>query len=242
VRSAVIRIEHTPNVTWAMGTTSFDDYLNAGLGAKDAVQIIDGAWHIEDHPTLGAVLRTDATELGYDRLTAIGEAHGLDAWTDYEVLTEATVLALDPNGYTAEAHSYAFGFGLRWIGHNDGAASSQLDHDVFPLGGLFIYRWWDNGNERWQTWNNGVSTIANHYGVAPITVGVTYAFRMRVEDQPAGTTRYQMRRWVKGTTEPTAWDLERTTAVGSDPGAGSFLMIAHHVDAAFGPVTVTPLP
>lgn len=242
VRSAVIRIEHTPDVTWTMGTTSFDDFLNAGLQARDAVQIVDGAWHLENHPSLGAVLRNDANELGYDRLAAIGEAHGPDAWTDYEVRTEATVLALDPNGYTAEAHSYALGFGLRWIGLNDGFASSQLDHDVFPLGGLFMYRWWDNGNARWQTWNNGVSTIANHYGVAPLTVGVTYAFRLRVQDEPGGVTRYQMRRWVKGTSEPVAWDIDLTTEVGTDPGAGSFLMVAHHVDAAFGPVTVTPLP
>ena len=43
------------------------------------------------------------------------------------------------------------------------------------------------------------------------------------------------------TAEPAGWELEGWGNIG-DPTEGCFLLLAHHVDATFGPVTVTPVP
>ena len=75
-----------------------------------------------------------------------------------------------------------------------------------------------------------------------VQFGNTYVFKARVRTTtilgfPHG--RYRFKYWLAGDVEPD-WMLEATGWAGGMMG-GSLLLIAHHVDATFGDVTVVPL-
>ncbi|MCA9002669.1 MAG: hypothetical protein KDB61_12150, partial [Planctomycetes bacterium] len=148
---ATVLVDYTPDVTWLDTlTVSWADVVNNLAGRVDqAVQIVDGMWEVFNDPVLGQVLRPDPAELGYDRLIAIGEAHGVDAWENYEALLPVTVESFDPQGYTTGTSSYGMGFGMRWTGHTEGGPYVQPNHGLYPLGGLYLYRWF-NSSERWE--------------------------------------------------------------------------------------------
>ena len=175
------------------------------------------------------------------RSEEVGEGQGLDAWTNYEVETTATVIDFDPLGWTTGTSSYAFGFGLRWTGHTPGGVFPQPNHGLYPLGGLFIYRWFTSF-ERWELWTNKDESITHLPGGNTVLEDVTYRFRLRCETQPGGGTLYGMKMWEDGLAEPADWTYEYLTPATDDHPIGSFLFIAHHVDVLFGDVTVTPLP
>jgi regulation of enolase protein 1 (concanavalin A-like superfamily) len=194
---------------------------------SDVAQVVDGLWHLD-----GATVRP--TILAYDRLIAIGDA----TWDDYEVLVPITPYSLDPAGYAAPSYGPGVGVLLRWPGHtNDG---HQPWEGVYPLGALGMYRWTTSANQ-WQMFgNNGVllQTVTE-----PITFGVTLMYRMRVQtDSVTGASTYKLRVWPANTAEPTTWKVTGTQSSSVDPGHGCLLLLAHHVDATFGPVTITPGP
>ena len=71
-------------------------------------------------------------------------------------------------------------------------------------------------------------------------MGATHIFKMQVLGQPDGSTLYQFKAWNAVDPEPAGWLL-------SDPDfgdlpSGSLLLVAHHVRAHFGTITITPLP
>ena len=192
---------------------------------NDVAQVIDGLWQIQ-----GSTVRP--LVLAYDRLIAIGD----QTWTDYEVLVPITPTAIDPNGYASPSNGPGIGVLLRWPGHTfDG---HQPWEGVYPLGALGMYRWQTTQNE-WQLFgNNGVLLQTS---VEPLQLGITYMYRMRVETEAGpGAALYKLRIWRAGTTEPSTWKLSGRQT--NDPGSGCLLLLAHHVDATFGQVTVTPGP
>ncbi|MDF1838372.1 MAG: fibronectin type III domain-containing protein, partial [Planctomycetota bacterium] len=234
-------VDYTPNVTWADSlTVSWSDVANNLAGRiEQAVQVVDGKWEVFDDPTLGHVLRPDPAHLGYDRLISIGEGHGPDGWDNYEVLVPVTVHSFDPQGFTTGTASYGMGFVMRWTGHTENGPFSQPNHGLYPLGGLYVYRWFTN-TERWELWIDENEDILPQPGNA-ISLGVTYWYRIRCEDAPSGGTTYSLKVWEDGSAEPAAWTFEHTTNPG-DPKKGSLVLVAHHVNASFGDVVVTHLP
>ena len=66
----------------------------------------------------------------------------------------------------------------------------------------------------------------------------TYIYKARSQTV-AGGVQYSMKVWPQGQAEPAAWDL--TILEDAGPPTGSVVLIAHHVDAQFGNVTVTPV-
>ncbi|MEZ6019205.1 MAG: DUF1349 domain-containing protein [Planctomycetota bacterium] len=235
-------IDYKPNVTWSTQTLTFDwaQIANGGTALEDVVQIVDGKWEIHNDPVLGHVLRPNPSNLGYDRLVAIGEGQGPNGWRNYEALLPVTVNSLDPQGYTTGTSSYAMGFLLRWTGHvKEGTYYPQPNHGLYPLGGLWIFRWFDLA-ERWELWINENQAILPQPG-NDISLGVTYWYRVRCEDAPGGGTHYAFKTWPVGQVEPTPWTYEYTTNPG-DPSMGSFLLVAHHSNSSFGNIVVTQLP
>jgi hypothetical protein len=236
-----LSLEIVDGIDWNPNTSiDWNTVLNNGADATDAVQIIDGQWNVENYPGLGPVLRTEPSGLGYDRLVAIGEGQGLSAWGNYEVELDATVLALDPQGYTTGTSSYGFGFITRWTGHTTGGPYNQPNHNIYPMGAGFLYRWFDI-QERWELWTGyaeGVEILPNH----DVVVGVRYSVKLRSETLAGGGSQYRMKMWEFGTAEPTDWTFDRTTPVMDVNSNGSLLLVAHHADVAFGNITVTELP
>jgi len=236
-----VRLEVVDGATWSPDySIDWSSVLAQGGDPSQVCQIIDGQWHVENVPGLGAVLRTDPATLGYDRLVGIGQGQGAGIWGNYEATLDATVLGLDPQGYTTGTNSYGFGFVLRWTGHTAGGPYQQPNHNIYPLGGAFLYRWFDT-RERWEFWrgyDEGINSLAG----ATLAVGDHYSFKLRCESLPGGGSVYRMNRWSFGTTEPAAWTYERTTPSIDTIDFGSLVLVAHHADVAFGNVQVTGLP
>jgi hypothetical protein len=70
--------------------------------------------------------------------------------------------------------------------------------------------------------------------------------RARCETEPddgdQGVSRYRFRIWRHGATEPDAWDFEERQVSATSLRRGGLALLAHHVDASFGTVSVTPGP
>ncbi|MEO8167211.1 MAG: hypothetical protein ABI623_03130, partial [bacterium] len=75
----------------------------------------------------------------------------------------------------------------------------------------------------------------------PLSFGVKYYFKMRVLTLPGGGSEYKLRVWQANQTEPATWLLQGTQSAASDPPYGCLLLAAHHVNARFGNVTITPM-
>ncbi|MFT7677154.1 MAG: hypothetical protein ACI8QC_001131 [Planctomycetota bacterium] len=234
-------VDYTPSVTWESDPNVVwsDVDLNHGGDITEVLQVVDGIWNVETVPGLGTVLRTQTNQLGYDRIVALGEALGANGWDDYEVLVPMTAIALDPQGFTTGTASHAMGVILRWDGHTANGPFPQPKHGIYPLGGIWVYRWYPN-QERWELWINENQQIipqqANN-----INLGATYWYRFRCEGQLNGGTFYAMKVWLDGNAEPGPWTFTHTTNPG-DPATGSFAFFAHHVDMAVGDIQITQLP
>jgi hypothetical protein len=70
-------------------------------------------------------------------------------------------------------------------------------------------------------------------------IGKKYIFKLRVQSNAGGPGTYAMKVWEDGQPEPQEWDFEGA-GVKNELKGGSLLLVAHHVDASFGKVTVAP--
>lgn len=198
----------------------------SGVGnINDVAQVVDGIWSIQ-----GNTVRPDV--MAYDRLIAIGD----QAWTEYEVSCPVTVHSIDPNGYAAPSYGPGVGLLLRWPGHSyDGGQPWQ---GVYPLGAIGMFRWTNEYN-RFQLFGNNGYILASSTSDT-LQLGVQYIFKMRVANV-SNRVEYSYKWWRANQGEPSSWQLTGSQSKSADPGYGCVLLLAHHVDASFGAVTVTPL-
>ena len=236
-----LRVDIVAGNSWDPNySVDWNSILNQGGRASAGGQIVDGRWNVENVSGLGSVLRTDPTQLGYDRLVAIGEGQGPNAWENYEAEMDVTILGLDPQGYTTGTASYAFGFVLRWTGHTANGPYPQPNHNIYPFGAAFLYRWFDN-HERWELWrgyDEGIQSLPN----GDISLNTRYSIKLRCEDDPSGGQRYRMKLWAFGSSEPSGWTYDYTSPASDTADRGSVVLVAHHADVAFGNIQVTELP
>lgn len=193
----------------------------------DVAQVVDGQWIIE-----GDTVR--CVVMDYDRLIAIGDL----TWQDYEATVPITVHATDPYGYDPPSYGPAVGILCRWIGHSDDG--SQPLQGIYPLGGIGLYRWQAAG-DRYQIFGNNGFILAQAPLSDVLTLGVTYIFKVRVETVGFDAV-YRLKVWPAGDPEPPTWKLVGSQQLVDDPQVGSMLLLAHHVDASFGDVTIVPGP
>jgi len=191
---------------------------------QDVAQVVDGKWVIGPQS-----LRT--AEVGYNRLVAIGDL----VWTDYEILVPITVNEV--RNENENGGPPALGIQMRWTGHTEDKQNineqpkSEWDREV-------ITAWWH--------WEKTTKLEFDHGENKPFKpeIGVPYLFKLRVESAPDGSATYRLKAWEESQPEPDAWNLTHQ-AQASDPTNGSFLLLAHHVDATFGDLIIkglAPLP
>ncbi|PSL04739.1 putative repeat protein (TIGR02543 family) [Haloactinopolyspora alba] len=189
---------------------------------NDVAQVVDGKW------TSGSGGLT-IVEPGYDRTVAVGDS----SWDNYEVEVPVTVRGLTPGYGTPQSGSPVVGLALRWNGHTP-RDTEEPAVGWYPTGAFAWYQWYDSGryaligNDGWPLSRDG----------APWDFGTTYIMKARVESV-AGGTDYSYKWWPQGTSEPQGWSLSVTDD--NSPDTGGVLLIAHHVDATFGTVDVSPL-
>lgn len=189
----------------------------------DVAQVVDGKWSTGPG---GLTVQ----EMGYDRTVAIGDA----AWTDYEVTVPMTVRGLGPGAGTPQSGVPLIGMGLRWNGHTPRGAESPAI-DWWPTGAFAWYEWYGSGRFTLQG-NEGQPLVRQSMAWDFAT---TYVMKAQVKTE-AGGVRYSYKWWPQGGAEPAAWALSVLEDAG--PQTGTLLLVAHHVDATFGSVTVTELP
>ncbi|MFC2036977.1 hypothetical protein ACFLYD_03260 [Chloroflexota bacterium] len=219
-RTKTVSVQYESGNVWPNPT--YIDWGTVG-DIQDVAQIVDGRWRVEGDGlhVLGASARS------YDRLVAVGDI----TWLDYEVTVPITIdqfyFAVDPG----------VGILVRWRGHSDDA---HQPHRHPPLGGLGWYRHEPYEPQPWLSiMGNGGDLLGVDKGVQ-LPMGVTHIFKMRVETEPGGKSRYSLKVWTSGEPEPSAWNI---SGYGNTPDVpnGSLLLVAHRADATFGNVTITPI-
>ncbi len=224
------RTETTVTITFDDGPvwpeTATVDWA-AAARIEDVAQVIDGKW------TLAADgVRT--VEPGYDRIIGIGDI----TWDNYEATVPITIHGIDPNGFNWPSVAPGLGVLLRWKGHSIWG-NWQPNIGYLPEGGTIWYDWGDNGGRLKLFGDDGLNMLDQ--SGRKLDFDVQYMFKIRAETRPGEGTLYSAKVWAAGESEPPGWDLSGMDGP-SDLPDGSMLLVAHHVDATFGTVTVTPLP
>ena len=198
---------------------------------QDVAQIVDGLWTIDTDGVRSG-------QPGYDRIIAVGDVN----WTDYEVTVPIKIHGPDPDAFNPDIYPNSVGPGLgiilRWQGHIDADGSKPT------------WGWWDSGATAWYEFFEGGGgsldlTGDNVYSADPdgrtLSLDpVRYFWKMRAQTIPGQGTQYSLKVWEDGQLEPLVWQMSGLE-LEDDLASGSFLMVAHHVDASFGNVNVIPL-
>ncbi|MCA9001109.1 MAG: fibronectin type III domain-containing protein [Planctomycetes bacterium] len=236
----MVFLQFKPQMSWPRNFST--DFAGAAMddkhGLQTQVQVVDGDWMIDQDPTHGFVLRTNRKNLGYNRMFALGEALGENAWDDYEATIPFRVMGFDSAGFTPGTLSYGIGVITRWNGHQPGGAFDEPLHGIYPLDTAFTYRWYDLvGGETWEQWVNENNQEILGFQAPPIVPGEDYMMRVRVETRPNGSVRHSMKFWPFGENEPADWTQTQTSPAGG-PETGSLAIFAHHVDLVVRDITV----
>jgi len=128
----------------------------------------------------------------------------------------------------------------RWQGHYEWD-SVRPRWGWYPLGALGWFRF--TGADSQGLFNilggdDGRPLATGPYTSLPF--GITYMFKLRVETV-GGQHQYSFKAWPQAEAEPAQWLLIGNTAI-AELASGSALLLAHHVDATFGNVDITPIP
>lgn len=228
-----VTLNYTKNQTWPQNYVA--DWGSAS-SIQDVAQVVDGKWVIQN-----GNLRP--TVFDYDRLVAIGDM----SWRDYEVTVPVTIHGIDEGGFAPPSGGAGVGMILRWQGHYQ-ESNEQPNSGWRNLGGLGWHRWIKNEQNQVVS---GLQMIGysigfpsgNELAVNPdvqLDFNVPYIYKMSVQTVDGGGDTYRFKVWRASDPEPAIWDM---IAQGhpDEPKTGSMLLVAHHVDASFGDVTVRRL-
>jgi len=194
-----------------------------------AAQVVDGLWALETDGIRPAIW-------GYDRIIAIGDVDV--SWHDYEVTVPITIHDYDEAGFNWPSVAPGFGMVMRWKGHTNSPVTCSQPHCGWLPSGATTWYGWDNHDPRLNLQGNNV--LLDTDPSFELDFETCYNFKMRVETVPGVGGFYRAKVWEDGQTEPSVWNLEGQEDLG-DPQEGSLLLVAHHVDATFGDVTVVPV-
>lgn len=214
-----VHLNYTPNTVWPLTYTIDWDNLSQRSEINDVAHVVDGLWKLEDFGSNGNIDGIRTEQPGYDRLVAIGDT----GWTNYEVTVPVTIHSMPGGG--------GVGVLLRWTGHtNNPVNCSQPLCGWLPLGDIAWYR----GNGNIEFYEGPSSSM-------PLSIGITYMFKVKVETNASGNTDYYMKVWPQGNAEPASWSLTSLNVI-ADKSQGSLMLISHQADVTFGNVSITPGP
>jgi len=198
---------------------------------QDVGQCVDGEWRIEN-----GALRTWHT--GYDRIFLLGCV----SWRDYTVTVPVTIHHVErqtgpfsgPNG---------LGILFRFTGHVIGGPRNfppgQPKWGYQPFGAIAWLRWSDGSDQLPQKqFFRGDANKMNNHGVCPVKTGSACWMKGACETLSETVTRYRFKIWEDGYEEPEQWDWEEEQSSDVALRCGSVGLLAHHVDASFGPVMI----
>ena len=207
---------------------------------QDVGQYIDGLWGRQ-----GKGLRVMRS--GYDRIFLIGERH----WQDYEAMVSIIIHRVDrltgprsgPNG---------LGLIMRFTGHVNGGPRefpvAQPKYGYQPFGAIGWLRWTDGPESPPQKqFYRGDNDNRTDHGSFSLMLEKAYVMKMRCETLPdtpkgLGVTLYSWKMWPTGEVEPSVWAWQITQTSEHALRQGGIALLAHHVEATFGDLSVVMLP
>lgn len=222
-----VTVNYVAGRTWPL---PYEADWSTATGIQQLADVVDGKWALQ-----GANLRP--VELGYDRLVAIGDV----SWRDYEVVVPLVIHSIEEAGFQSPSNGPGVGILLRWQGHFN-VAGEQPNDGWQQLGALGWFRWRRSGSEvssGLQMVGTGGGELATNANKQP-EFGVPYLMKMSVQSMTGNRSYYRFKVWKASDPEPFGWDMEAPGRT-SEPPTGSLLLVAHHVDANIGKVTVSPL-
>ncbi len=199
---------------------------------QDVGQYVDGYWS-------GSASGLRTVETGYDRIFLIGEKD----WVDYEILVPVTIHSID-NVTGPNSGNPGLGIIMRFAGHIVGGhrnfPNAQPKWGYQPFGAIGWLRGFGPTMNK-QFYRGDNDNTINH-GSISITYENTYWIRMRAETLPdngsLGVTEYSWKIWPDGQSEPVNWDWQEIQESEFALRAGGAVLLAHHVDATFGDVSI----
>jgi hypothetical protein len=220
----------TVTVNYTSGNIWPEDYTIDWAGVsnlQDVAQVVDGDWVVDANGLRPLTFR-------YDRLVGLGDM----SWTDYEVTAPFMVHGVDPSGFSGPSNGAGIGLIQRWRGHFPTTPGEQPGRGWRRLGALGWYRWTTTNTVSIELRGNS-SIIANNPN-KQLNFETQYVMKMSVQSVQSGPSYYRFKIWPADQPEPGQWDVQGQGNVG-ELSAGSVLLVAHHVDATFGDVTIKPL-
>jgi hypothetical protein len=208
---------------------------------QDVGQYVDGHWRLGEHGLRPA-------QVGYDRLFLLGDR----TWQDYQITAMVTVHDVAPDTGPLSGGN-GLGVVMRFAGHVVGGPRNfpvaQPKWGYQPFGAIAWLRWPrgepDAAAVR-QFMNGGVKEETD-YGPVPVHTGERYVLKALCQTLPddadgRGVTRYAFKLWPAAAAEPSSWDWEHVQVSEHALRRGGVALVAHHVDASFGDISVVPLP
>ena len=208
-----------------------DDPQNVG-------QYVDGCWALEKEG-----LRT--LRPGYDRIFLIGDT----TWRDYEVTVQFTFHRADPKTGPVSGGN-GVGILLRFTGHVVGGPrnfpSGQPKWGYQPFGAIGWLRWKDGPHQNPSLqFYRGDNDQSQDFGTISLLQEHTYHMKMQCTTLPddgfEGVTRYSFKIWGDLDREPSPWFWEVDQKSQFALRKGGLVLLAHHVDATFGKVSIVPI-
>jgi hypothetical protein len=212
---------------WALPYTA--TWTPTGGNVNSVAQVADGHWTIQADGTIRN------SDIGYDRLVAIGQA---STWAQYQGTAQVKINSMDPDGAaigviagfkgaTSDLH------GLQTIDQ------PRIGH---PFPAAFLYDNDQGAAPKAEIYENSDAhqeqTLIKDTTGLKLTLGTTYTFRFSVTDNAMGGSLYKFKIWKTGTAEPSTWLLQAN----GDRSRGSIVLAAHRADVNFGTVQISPAP
>ncbi|MGH6901410.1 MAG: hypothetical protein ACREIR_01570, partial [Geminicoccaceae bacterium] len=207
---------------------------------QDVGQYVDGHWRVGEDGLRPA-------HLGYDRLFLIGD----ETWQDYEITAIVKIHEVTPETGPLSGGN-GLGVVLRFTGHVIGGPRrfpiAQPKWGYQPFGAIAWLRWkrGDADGAAFRQFHPGDSKETANYGKVEVRPGETYVLKalcqtLPDDEQGRGVTRYAFKFWPAAADEPQAWDWQEVQASRDALRHGGVALLAHHVDASFGDISIVPL-
>lgn len=227
---ATVTVNYQAGPNWTPGNYTYD--WGTASEVDDLVQVVDGSWEVNAGGARPLVF-------DYDRILAIGDL----SWRDYTVTVPITVASIDDSGFFAPSNGPGVGVMVRWQGHYKDPGDTSPLTGWRRLGALGWYRWTKPDPQQPDIVSG--FQLLGHTGIKleedsrPLITGTTYIYKLKVQSNvdPTKPATYSFKVWEEGQPEPANYDFVKPGRTG-EPPSGSVVLIAHHVDATFGDVTV----
>lgn len=206
------------------------------MNPQDVGQYVDGHWQIEEHG-----LRTQ--HMGYDRIFLIGNK----SWKDYAITVPITIHKIAQQTGPISGGN-GLGIIMRFTGHIVGGhrhfPPAQPKWGYQPFGAIGWLRWKHGANKSptLQFYHGDSDKRINH-GTYSVSRNKTYIFKMECETllSRSDTTEYRFKIWQKEDQEPSDWTWKVVQQSEDALKTGGVALLAHHVDASFGDISIKTL-